>query len=197
MIWIYVAIAVVVLITVGTWPIRARNRLVSMQTTVAESWRNVDIELARRWDLIPQLVAVAKAYAAHEAQTLANLVALRTGAGVSADPAHALAELSDHVIADETRQENELSTAVAQLRTVAEAYPQLRSSDHYSAVITNLRDTEDRIAAARRLYNGNVSRYNAALHSFPASTIARRAAMTRAEFFEIADAHKGLPRLEL
>ncbi|GAB20797.1 hypothetical protein GOEFS_132_00280 [Gordonia effusa NBRC 100432] len=197
MIWLYLAIAAVVLLTIATWPIRARNRLVSMQTTVAESWRNVDIELARRWDLIPQLVAVAKAYAKHEAQTLANLVALRTGSDISADPTRAVAELSDHVIADETRQESQLSTAVTQLRTVAESYPQLRSAEHYSAVITNLRDTEDRIAAARRLYNGNVSRYNAALQSFPATVLAKRTGMASAEFFEMDEASRDVPRLEL
>lgn len=196
--WVIVAVAAAVVLVSATWPIRARNRLVSMRTTVVESWRGVDVELARRWELIPQLVSVAKAFAAHEATTLADLVARRGGGTpLSSDGGVAFGELREHVVADEARDDTELSRALTQLRGVAEAYPRLQSSQHYLEVLANLRDAQDRIAAAQRLYNGNVARYNAALQSFPASAVARRAGLAAAEFFEVDADKRALPTLEL
>lgn len=185
MMWLGILCAIVVLLVV-TWPIRLHNRLVSMQTVVTESWRGVDIELARRWDLIPQLVSVAKAFAKHEAQLLERLVALRSDAPHDS-------------VAEETQRESELGDALSAVRIVAEQYPKLQSSKQYARVMSAISDTEDRIAAARRLYNGNVSRYNAALRSFPTSAMARRTGMEPADFFELDEpARKSeLPELGL
>lgn len=190
MIWVVVGGLIVIAVVLATWPMRLHNRLIAMRTVVAESWRNVDVELTRRWDLIPQLVSVARAYATHETQTLADLVARRAGHEVAHGGG---SEIDNREVGDETKLAGELSTALRSFRAVAEAYPQLQASNHYGEVIANLRDTEDRIAAARRLYNGNVSRYNAALKSFPAAAVARRSGLVAAEFFEVPDDKKGVP----
>jgi LemA protein len=183
---VWLAVAVLVVAVVG-WPIKAHNTLVSMQTTVVEAWRGIDVELTRRWELIPSLVEVAQTYARHEANLLTRIVAQRNSAPLDPDLSNALQELRAHVIADETRSDAQLKTALAGLRAVSEAHPTLQSARHYSELMTDLRDTDDRIAAARRLYNGNVARYNTELKSFPASLLGRRAGMTPAEFFELAE----------
>lgn len=186
MTWFIWPTVAVLLIVAVRWPIKAHNTLVSMQTTVVEAWRGIDVELTRRWELIPNLVEVAQTYARHEADVLIRIVAQRTSARLDPDPSHALRELGAHVIADAAQSDAELSQALAQLRAIAEAHPTLQSARHYTELMTGLRDADDRIAAVRRLYNGNVSRYNAKLKSFPAGLLGRRCGMVPAEFFEIA-----------
>jgi LemA protein len=194
--WLAIAAVAIVVIIVVRWPIATHNTLVSMQTTVVESWRGVDIELTRRWELIPSLVEVARSYARHETDLLLRIAAERGRTRLDGDPAAALNELHDHVISDETQSSADLTDALSGLRAVAEAYPQLQSSRQYAELMLDLRDTEDRIAGARRLYNGNVARYNAKLRSFPASVLARRAHMVPADLFELAATeHAGVPPL--
>jgi LemA protein len=165
-----------------------------MQTTVVEAWRGIDIELTRRWELIPSLIAVAQTYARHEAELLVRVVAQRNSAHLDQNPSNALRELRAHVIADETQSNAQLKGALAGLLAVSEAHPTLQSARHYAELMTDLRDADDRIAAARRLYNGNVARYNAKLKSFPASLLGRRAGMAPAEFFELtAPGHATVP----
>ncbi|WP_290705062.1 MULTISPECIES: LemA family protein [Gordonia] len=196
MTWLVLLVVVVAVALAATWPIRAHNALVRMQTVVIESWRGIDIELARRWDLIPRLVDVARAFAKHEAATLIELARVRSPGGLSEDPTAALAQLNDGVLAATASQDLALDRAIRRLRATAEGYPELRASDHYSAVLSELAATDDRIAAARRLYNGNVSRYNARLRSFPVSAIGRRTGFDGAEFFELDDPAKArLPPL--
>jgi LemA protein len=191
----WIAIALVVIVAVS-WPVAAHNTLVSMQTTVVESWRGVDIELTRRWELIPSLVDVARSHARHETDVLTRIAAQRGRSQLGGDPSAAIGELHDHVIAETARSTTELTDALTGLGAVAEAYPQLQSSRQYLELMISLRNTDDRIAAARRLYNGNVTRYNARLRSFPASLMARRARMVPADLFEIAaPEHAGVPQL--
>jgi LemA protein len=194
--WLAIALAVIVVIVAVRWPIATHNTLVSMQTTVVESWRGVDIELTRRWELIPSLVEVARSYARHETDLLLRIAAERGRTRLDGDPSAALGELHDHVIGDETQSSADLTNALSGLRAVAEAYPQLQSSRQYAELMLDLRDTEDRIAGARRLYNGNAARYNAQLRSFPSSVLARRARMVPADPFELAaPEHAGVPPL--
>ncbi|MCV7171782.1 LemA family protein [Mycobacterium manitobense] len=196
--WLWWAVLGLVVVVLVSWPIATYNRLVSMQQTVVESWRGIDIELTRRWELVPRLAEVARSYARHEATVLAQLAALRTPARLDDDPSGALQELNDRVIADETRAQDALAGALTGLRALAEAHPDLLASQHYSELMTALRDTDDRIAAARRLYNGNVSRYNAKLRSFPGRVVAGWAGMTTADLWVMADpAHGELPPLGL
>jgi len=194
--WLAIAMAVIVVIVVVRWPIATHNTLVSMQTIVVESWRGVDIELTRRWELIPSVVEVARSYARHETDVLLRIAAARGRTRLDGDPSAALGELHDHVIAEETQSTADLTGALTGLRAVAEAYPQLQSSRQYAELMLDLRDTDDRIAGARRLYNGNVTRYNAQLRSFPASLLARWARMVPADLFELAATEQaGVPPL--
>lgn len=190
--WVWLIVAVVV-ITVVSWPIATHNRLVSMQITVVEAWRGIDVELERRWELIPSLVEVARSYARHEADVLARVAGERKPSRVDANTSTALQQLHDRMIA-ESRSESDLSVALHQLHAVAEAYPQLRSAEHYRRLMEALSEAGDRVAAARRLYNGNVTRFNAALRSFPASAVARFKRIDAAEFLDIAQPdHSGIP----
>ncbi|MFT3900544.1 MAG: LemA family protein [Gordonia sp. (in: high G+C Gram-positive bacteria)] len=186
--WLLIVGFVVAAAYVVTWPVRAHNALVRMQTVVVESWRGIDIELVRRWDLIPRLADVARAYARHEAHTLLALAEQRSATTLPDDPDSAFRALHDRdVVETAAEQDAELARALGRLQVVAEGTPKLQASKHYAKVRAALTDTEDRIAAARRLYNGNVSRYNARLRAFPTSTIARRAGFAPAEYFELSD----------
>ncbi|OWL95596.1 hypothetical protein B7435_30405 [Mycolicibacterium peregrinum] len=191
--WVWLIVAVVV-ITVVSWPVAAHNRLVSMQITVVEAWRGIDVELERRWELIPSLVEVARSYARHEADVLARVAGERKPSRVDANTSNALQQLHDRVIAEQSASESELSVALNQLLTVAEAYPQLRSAEHYRRLMEALSEAGDRVAAARRLYNGNVTRFNAALRSFPTSAVARFTGIDAADFLDVAQPdHSGVP----
>ncbi len=162
------------------------NRFVSQNTLVEESWRQIDVELQRRHDLIPNLVSTVKGYAAHEREVLETVVAAREAAA-----AHR---------ADGPRQrqpfEEELGGAVRNVLVRAEAYPDLRASTNYLQLQDELTNTEDRIAASRRFYNGNVRALNVRVSTFPSNVVARLFRFGRREFFELTDsASAASPRL--
>lgn len=136
-------VTVVALIVATVW-VGAHNRLVHLRQLVRESWRDVDVELKRRHDLVPNLVEVVRAYAGHERDLIALLTAEREA----------------------------LAGPVA---AVAERYPQLQASRSFQELQAQLVDTEDRLAAARRIHNANLRVYDTALQSFPSSAVARRA----------------------
>ena len=153
------------------------NRFVSQRNLVAESWSQVDVELQRRHDLIPNLVATVKGYAAHEQQTLSAVTEARVAAeqAKSADP--------------DTRAtaENQLTKAVGSLVAVAENYPDLKASTNYLQLQNELVDTEDRIAAGRRFYNANVRAINTRVEAFPSSLIAGWFHFSKATYFPLDD----------
>jgi LemA protein len=161
-----------VVVAFGLWLFLTYNRLVRLRQYCRESWATIDTELKRRHDLIPNLVAAVRGYAAHEADTLAAVTAARgrTAAG------------SPREIAVE---EGPVVTGMQHLLAVAESYPELKASDNFLRLQGDLADTEDRIQASRRLYNANVRELNANLQSFPANLIARQLGFAEAEFFEI------------
>ena len=166
-----VVIALVVIIVI--WAIATYNGLVRLRNLVQEAWRQVDVELHRRYDLIPNLLETVKGYAAHERAvfdevTQARAAAANPGAGPAA----------------QARQENVLSQALGRLFAVAEAYPQLRASENFTALQNELTGTEDRIAAGRRYYNANVRTLNTRVETFPPNIIARIFSFKRAEYFE-------------
>jgi len=153
------------------------NRFVIQRNLVAESWSQVDVELQRRHDLIPNLVATVKGYAAHEQQTLSAVTEARIAAeqAKSADP--------------DTRAtaENQLTKAVGSLVAVAENYPDLKASTNYLQLQNELVDTEDRIAAGRRFYNANVRAINTRVEAFPSSLIAGWFHFSKATYFPLDD----------
>ena len=171
--WIVILVVAVIIAVIALWAISTYNGLVRLRNLVQEAWRQIDVELHRRYDLIPNLVETVKGYASHERATFEEVTQARAAAASpSAGPA------------EQARQENVLSQALGRLFAVAEAYPQLRASENFTALQTELSNTEDRIAAGRRYYNANVRSLNTRVETFPANIIAAAFTFTRAEYFE-------------
>ena len=163
---IIIAIIVIWLIAVYNGLIRARNR-------VDEAWSDIEVQLKRRYDLIPNLVNTVKGYAKHEEGVFTKVTEARTramGAGTRHDKAEA---------------ENMLSGALKSLFAVAENYPQLRANENFLSLQKDLTDTEDKIQAARRFYNGLVRDFNTKLQVFPTNMIAGLLGFKAREFFDI------------
>lgn len=158
------------------------NRFVSQRNLIRDSWANVDTELKRRYDLIPNLVNTVKGYAAHEKALFESVTATR-----------AAAVASHGAPSEQAADENALIGTVRQLVAVAENYPDLRASDNFLALQRELSNTEDRIQAARRFYNNNVRNFNIRVESFPSNVIARWFDFARADFFEIEEAVRAVP----
>ena len=154
------------------------NRFVRQRTLVEESWGGIDVELTRRHDLIPNLVETVRGYAAHERDTLEALVRAREAA-----TAHA----ADRP-ARRSAYEDAVTGALAQLLVRAEAYPDLKASTSFLALQDELTNTEDRIAASRRFYNGNVRAYNTRVRTFPSNLVASAFHFEVRDFFELQDA---------
>ncbi|MBX3117741.1 MAG: LemA family protein [Fimbriimonadaceae bacterium] len=156
------------------WIVSTHNRFVYLQNLIRESWAGIDIALKRRHDLIPNLVETVKGYAAHESSVFERVTQAREKA------VGALGNVENLV-----QHEQQLVSAVNMLMARVEAYPQLKASEHFAQLQQELIDTEDRISAARRLYNGNVREFNTYLQSFPASLLAGN--RKSADFFEVEE----------
>ena len=177
--------AIVVLMPL-VYVIATYNRIVRVRQHMREAWADVDVELKRRHDLVPNLVETVKAYAAHEREVLTRLIELRNKAAGDQTPR----ELS----VDETALGRELG----RLFMLAENYPALRADRHFLELQRELALTEDRLAAARRFYNGNVRELNYLIESFPARFVASMAGATPADYFELAsDAERAAPRVAM
>ena len=153
------------------------NRFVNQKNLIANSWSNIDTELRRRYDLIPNLVETVKGYAAHERAVLEQVVAARTKAMSEQGSPEAQAG-----------RERPLVDALKRLLAVVENYPQLKANEHYLELQEELVDTEDRIQAARRFYNANVRDYNTRVQSLPSNLIARIFNFEIAGYFQIEPA---------
>jgi len=158
------------------------NRLVKLRFMIRESWSNVDTELKRRYDLIPNLVETVKGYAAHERGVLEAVVRARTAAIASTGSP-----------ASQARDENELVRQMRSLWAVVERYPDLKANENFLALQHELTNTEDRIQAARRFYNGNVRVLNVLVQSVPSNLVAGMFGFTEAEYFEIEDSSVRAP----
>ena len=168
-----VVIALIVVFVIGLY-----NRLVTLRQRVREAWSDIDVQLKRRWDLIPNLVATVKGYAAHESQTFDRVTQARSAAMAAAQSGSP---------EQRAQAENALGAALLNLRAVAEAYPQLQAVQEFKDLSENLTATEDKIAFARRFYNGNVRDYNTALQTVPTNIIAGTFGFTAEQYFEMAD----------
>jgi len=180
-----IVIGVVVLVALF-WAVAQYNGFVRLRNLVQESWRQIDVELHRRHDLIPNLMETVKGYAAHERGVFEQVAAARSAAsGPVSGPA------------DQAVKENQLTQALGRLFAVAEAYPQLRASENFGRLQDELTNTEDRIAAGRRFYNANVRTLNTKVETFPANVIAKMFGFVRAEYFEVENpAVRNAPRLD-
>jgi LemA protein len=151
----------------------AHNRLVRLRNTIDESWHNVDTELQRRYDLVPNLVETVKGYAAHERAVFESVATLRTQAMAEKRAPDAQAPI-----------EQALGQGVAQVMAVAEGYPDLKASEQFLALQRALVDAEDRIQVARRIYNANVRSYNNMVQSFPSMLVANAMHYEERPFFQ-------------
>jgi len=171
---LYVVVAVLVLLCLALAV--SYNRFVRQRNLVQESWKQVDVELRRRHDLVPNLVETMKGYAAHERTVLASVVAARTVAvQAPSDPSRGGVESA-------------LAGSLRGLLAVAEGYPDLKAAGPFQQLQAQLAETEDRIAAARRFYNGNVRALNTRVEAFPSAVVASGFGFRKADYFETDDA---------
>jgi LemA protein len=167
------------------WVAVQYNQLVSLRNQITEAWSNIDTELKRRYDLIPNLVATVKGYAAHERAVLERVVELRQRCVANTGSP-----------AEQARDENQFVDAIKQLLVVVERYPTLKADQNFLKLQHELINTEDRIQAARRFYNGNVRDYRNKCESFPSTLVARFFAFGPMEFFTVPPAVQEVPNVE-
>jgi len=184
MIAVLIILAAIVLLPL-VWFIAQYNSLVSLRNYISESWSNVDTELKRRYDLIPNLVATVKGYAAHERTVLERVVELRNRCAANHGP-----------VADQARDEGELVNALKQMFVVVENYPQLKADQNFRQLQTELINTENRIQAARRFYNGNVRDYRNKCETFPSKLVASTFNFQPQEFFSVPPSVKEVPNVD-
>jgi LemA protein len=179
---VVVIIVIVALAVIGVlaW-ILIRNSIISSRNRVDEAWSGIDVQLKRRHDLVPNLVETVKGYATHEQAVFTKTTEAR-------------AEAMKAGSVEATREaEAKLSGALADLRAVAENYPDLRATENFQQLQRNLNEIEDEIQASRRIYNSNVQAYNTKIQIFPNSLIANSGGFTAREFFEIDDGSERQP----
>src|ERR1035437_6570514 len=155
MMYIWIVLAVIVL-----WAVFSFNGLVSLRNRAKEAWADIDVQLKRRYDLIPNLVETVKGYATHESSAFENVTKARAAA------------MGATGIADKAQAENQLSGTLKTLFAVSEAYPELKANQNFLQLQQELGDTEDKIQAARRFYNMTVMSLNTSIQSFPGNIIA-------------------------
>ena len=171
-----------ILVLVGLlWGVSSYNGLVKARNVIQESWRQIDVELNRRYDLIPNLVETVRGYAAHERGVLEKVTSLRQNAMALA------AQVQGAPNEQRAAAESALTEAVRGLMVSVESYPNLKSNTNYLELQRELADTEDRIAASRRFYNANVRDYNTRIESVPTNIIAGMGKFERATYFEVND----------
>jgi LemA protein len=181
---VVVAIAAAV---AGLWFIAVYNRFIGVRQHLRESWADIDVQLKRRHDLIPNLVETVKGYAGYERETLERVVELRNRAAAEHGTAAAMAT-----------DESALMRGVKDLFVVVEKYPDLKANRHFLSLQKELANTEDVIAAARRFYNGNVRELNTMRESFPTNLVANLLKVEPATYFELDNAaERVVPRLGL
>lgn len=177
-----VVLALVVLVVM--WAVSVYNRLVKLRQRVSEAWSGIEVQLKRRFNLIPNLVSTVEGYVDHEKTTLAEVTAMRTKAG------------SAEGVAERAEAESRLSGAMMNLFAVAENYPDLKASTNFLELQTELSDLEDQIQMARRFYNGSVRDLNTLIETFPSNLIAGQFKFRQAEYFEIGDAaERAVPKV--
>jgi len=172
---VIVIVVVALVLLVGLIWILIRNSMVASRNRVDEAWSGIDVQLKRRHDLVPNLVETVKGYATHEQTVFTKTTEARAEA-MKATPVEATQQA-----------EAKLSGALADLRAVAENYPQLRATENFQQLQRNLNEIEDEIQASRRIYNSNVQAYNTKIQIFPNSIVANSSGFTAREFFEIED----------
>ena len=169
----YIILGIIIFLVV--WAIFIYNGLVSKKNQVDEAWSDIDVQLKRRYDLIRNLVETVKGYAAHEQETLQKVIEARAKA------------MGAQSMSEKAAAEDGMSTALKSIFALAESYPQLRAVESFTQLQGELSDTENKIQAARRFYNGNVRDYNTQLQVFPSNLFASAFGFKSREFFELTN----------
>jgi LemA protein len=170
---IYVLVGIIVILAV--WVILSYNRFIVLINHAKEAWSDIDVQLKRRYDLIPNLVNTVKGYATHESGTFDKVTQARTAA------------MSASNIAEKGKAENMLTGALKSVFALAEAYPDLKANQNFLSLQTELSDTENKIQASRRFYNGNVRDLNIAIEAFPGNVIAGIFHFVKMELFALEE----------
>ena len=165
-----------IIVIVLFWIVLTYNGLVKLRNRAKEAWSDIDVQLKRRYNLIPNLVETVKGYAAHEKEVFQKVTEARARAMGATDPK------------EKGEAENVLSRTLKTLFAVSERYPDLKASQNFLELQRELRDTEDKVQASRRFYNGNVRDLNIKIESFPANLIASLFTFKKMEFFELEEA---------
>jgi LemA protein len=181
-VWIVIAIVVGVLLLLTL--VSMYNRLVRLRNRTENAWAQVDVQLKKRYDLIPNLVETVKGYAAHEQQTFEDVTRARTAAQQAQG------------VQQQAEAENMLSAAIGRLFAVAEAYPQLRATENFQQLQAQLTDVESNIAVSRQVYNDTVLTYGNAIQSVPTNIFAGIFNFGPKQYFEIEEAARDAPRVD-
>ncbi len=168
--YVYVVLGIMVL-----WIVFAYNSFVRLINRAKEAWADIEVQLKRRYDLIPNLINAVKGYAVHESSAFENVTKARAAA------------LGASGIAEKGQAENTLTGALKSIFAISEAYPELKANQNFLALQNELSDTENKIQSARRFYNGNVRDLNTSIESFPNSIIAGIFKFSKMGLFDIAD----------
>jgi LemA protein len=174
-VWILVGLVVLVLL----YGVITYNRLVRLRVRTDNAWSQIDVQLRRRYDLIPNLIEAVKGYAAHERELFEEVARARSAAASASG------------VRDQAQAENQVTQSLRQLFAVAENYPQLKANENFLALQEELTGTESKIAFARQFYNDQVATLNTVIQSFPSNLVARMAGAAPREFFEIEEPTRG------
>lgn len=167
---ILIIVAIVIILSVVYY-----NKFIKLRTQSVEAWSDIDVQLKRRYDLIPNLIETVKGYADHESQTLESVTEMRTAAMNAGNPE------------ESAQAENMLSGALKSLFAVSENYPDLKANENFMELQKELTDTENKIQASRRFYNTTVRDLNIAVETFPSNIIANMFKFTKSEFFDLEE----------
>ncbi len=182
--WIIIIVVIILIIFVVVTLIHMYNNLVGLRNRVKNSYAQIDVQLKRRNDLIPNLVETVKGYAAHEKGVLEEVTKARTSV------------MNAGTIEEASAADNQLTGALKSLFAVAENYPDLKANSNFQQLQSELSETEDKIAYARQFYNDVVLKYNNACQQFPSSILARLFGFKEEVFFQTPEAEKAVPQVE-
>ena len=168
-------IILIVVVLIIIWLIAVYNSLIKSRNRVDEAWADIDVQLKRRYDLIPNLIETVKAYASHEKETFQKVTEARSKA------------MQAENVEEKAKAENALSETLKSLFAVAENYPDLKASQNFMQLQDELVDTENKIQAARRFYNGNVRDFNTKIQIFPTNLIAGMLGFKKYDFFQVEE----------
>jgi len=166
------------------WLIASYNRMVSLKNQIDNAWAQIDVQLKRRYDLIPNVVETVKGYASHEKEVFENVAAARS------------AMMGAQGVEAQAQAQNQITQALKSLFAVAEAYPELKANENFMALQQELSGTENTIAQSRQIYNDTVASFNTMVQSFPSSVVANSFGFRQREYFPMEDAAREAPKVQ-